>query len=322
MRIARIARLLLVSAIGFAVLPANLVPANATARSEPAIFVGPVATYELPSTPAKAAPAKKASATKATAKATPAMAAPALAEPAFAAPALAEPAFAVPAATTAARPLKVMPLGDSITYGVGSSTHVGYRLDLWSRFRTVGFAPNFMGSLRSGHMGDNNHEGHIGWRIDQVSANVIRYMALYQPDVVLLHIGTNDLAQNYDMARAPQRLSLLIDKIRRARPTARIYVASLIAMKSSQAGVATKRTAYNNAIPGIVQKKGPMVRFVPQHLVPAKDLSDQAHPNNCGYAKMAYIWYYSLGRSPLNQSGKAWPTGYYPFGTAKGACNP
>lgn len=308
MRIARIARLLLVSAIGFAVLPANPAPANATATSEPAIFVGPVATYEPLSTPAKA---------------TPAMAAPALAEPGFAEPALAEPAFAaVPAATTAARPLKVMPLGDSITYGVGSSTHVGYRLDLWNRFRTVGFAPNFMGSLRSGHMGDNNHEGHIGWRIDQVSANVTRYMVLYKPDVVLLHIGTNDLAQNYDMAHAPQRLSLLIDKIRRARPTTRIYVASLIAMKSSQAGVATKRTAYNNAIPGIVQKKGPMVRFVPQHLVPAKDLSDQAHPNNCGYAKMAYIWYYSLGRSPLNQSGKAWPTGYYPFGTAKGACNP
>ncbi|WP_328990265.1 GDSL-type esterase/lipase family protein [Kribbella sp. NBC_01245] len=307
MRIARIARLLLVSAIGFAVLPANAnpiresAPANAVQAEQVEPFEGPVATYEVPSKPAEPAPAS--------------------AEPEFAAPGYAVPQ-AVPAATAVARPLKVMPLGDSITYGVGSSIHVGYRLDLWKRLYTVGFAPNFIGSLRSGHMGDNNHEGHIGWRIDQVSANVTRFMALYQPDVVLLHIGTNDLAQNYDMAHAPQRLSLLIDKIRRARPTARIYVASLIAMKSSQAGVSTKRTAFNNAIPGIVQKKGPMVRFVPQHLVPAKDLSDQAHPNNCGYAKMAYIWYYALGRSSLNQSGKAWPTGYYPFGSAKGPCNP
>ncbi|MEU9919631.1 hypothetical protein AB0H99_47240, partial [Streptomyces sp. NPDC051001] len=37
-----------------------------------------------------------------------------------------------PASAASTTPLRVMPLGDSITWGVGSSTGNGYRAPLWN----------------------------------------------------------------------------------------------------------------------------------------------------------------------------------------------
>ena len=223
----------------------------------------------------------------------------------------------VQAAATATT-LRVMPLGDSITFGVGSSTHDGYRSDLWTRLRNVGLPVDFSGSLRNGRMGDNNHEGHIGWRIDQVAAQIDGWMATYRPDVVLIHLGTNDIGQNYDMAGAPGRLSRLIDRIVALRPGVKIFVATLVWMVNGS----DRYTKFNDAIPGIVASKGPNVRLIPQHLVgrTAGDLVDSAHPSNCGYAKMSYVWYYTLGRTSLNTTGRSWPTGNYPFKTTTGPC--
>lgn len=229
------------------------------------------------------------------------------------------PASAAPSdATAVQRTVRVMPLGDSITYGVGSSTAVGYRRDLWLRLRAVGVQVDFVGSLRNGYLTDNNHEGHIGYRIDQIDARVSSWLATYQPDVVLLHIGTNDIGQNYDLANAPRRLSVLIDRILARRPGVRIFVAQLVRQRDNN----PRWTAYVNAIPGVVAVKGANVQLVPQHLVggAAGDLVDQAHPSNCGYAKMSYVWYYVLGRSPLNTTGRPWPTGYYPFNASTGVC--
>ncbi|MGH3730764.1 MAG: GDSL-type esterase/lipase family protein, partial [Micromonosporaceae bacterium] len=140
------------------------------------------------------------------------------------------------AVRTAESFVNVMPLGDSLTWGytVKNGTPVvvdGYRKDLWTRLRKVGMNVNFVGSCPrpwdewkcngDGTMGDNNHEGHSGFRIDQLSANVSRWMAVYKPQIVLLMAGTNDIAQRYDLPNAPRRLSAMIDKIRAARPTVR-----------------------------------------------------------------------------------------------------
>src|SRR6516225_10145948 len=46
--------------------------------------------------------------------------------------------------------IKIMPLGDSITYGQGSSTGGGYRLQLWNDLRVLGFPIDFVGSLQTG----------------------------------------------------------------------------------------------------------------------------------------------------------------------------
>ncbi|MGH3714744.1 MAG: SGNH/GDSL hydrolase family protein [Micromonosporaceae bacterium] len=228
--------------------------------------------------------------------------------------------------------VNVMPLGDSITWGYtvkyGKPVVVdGYRKDLWVRLRNVGMNVNFVGSCPrpswdrwkcngGGTMGDNNHEGHSGYRIDQLSANVGRWAATYQPQIVLLMAGTNDIAQNYDLRRAPARLSTMIDRIRAVRPTAHIFVATIPQFRDP----ARKSTvdAYNNAIPGVVKSKDSRVHLVPQHLVgtQAKDFSDHVHPSDCGYAKLSFVWYYTMERHLARSD---WPTGYYPWNNT-GVC--
>src|SRR5947209_18768574 len=94
--------------------------------------------------------------------------------------------------------VKVMPLGDSITYGTGDPG--GYRIGLWQRLVAGGYKVDFVGSQSNGpaSLGDHDHEGHPGWRIDQLDANIVGWLNTYQPHTVLLHIGTNDIGQSFD----------------------------------------------------------------------------------------------------------------------------
>lgn len=190
----------------------------------------------------------------------------------------------------AARAVKVMPMGDSITWGQGSSTNSGYRGPLWLRLRNeAGYAPDFVGTQISGTIGDADNEGHRGWQIDQLQANATTWINTYQPDVVLLHIGTNDMYRNYQVATAPDRLSALIDQILAARPGIYVLVAKII--PSTNADAQPRINAYNATIPGIVAAKGDHVRMVDMTNLASADLFDQVHPNDAGYAKMSDRWY-------------------------------
>ena len=62
-----------------------------------------------------------------------------------------------------------------------------------------------MGTLQNGPaaLADRNHEGHSGWRIDEIHASIDGWLTTYQPEVVLLLIGTNDVTQDYQVSTAP-----------------------------------------------------------------------------------------------------------------------
>jgi lysophospholipase L1-like esterase len=191
--------------------------------------------------------------------------------------------------------VRVMPLGDSITYGTGDPG--GYRIGLWQRAVAGGYQTDFVGSQTNGpaSLGDHDHEGHPGWRIDQIDANIVGWLTTYQPHTVLLHIGTNDIGQNYDVAHAPNRLSTLIDHITSTVPSAEVFVAQIIPLGWSSADLVN----FNAAIPGIVQSKvatGKHVHLVDMyHALTTADLSsDGVHPNAGGYDKMAATWYQAL----------------------------
>jgi hypothetical protein len=53
-------------------------------------------------------------------------------------------------------------------------------------------------------------------------------MQAFTPHTVLLHIGTNDILQNFNVSTAPSRLSTLIDHVTNAAPTAEVFVAQII----------------------------------------------------------------------------------------------
>jgi len=196
--------------------------------------------------------------------------------------------------------VRVMPLGDSITEG--TQVPGGYRIGLWQRLTTNGFRVDLVGSQFNGpaSLGDHDHEGHPGWRIDQIDANIVGWLQTFTPHTVLLHIGTNDVLQNVNLSTAPNRLSTLIDHITNTAPTAEVFVAQITPLANSTQDAAAR--TFNSAIPGIVQGKvsaGKHVHLVDMHsALTTADLTDGIHPTAGGYDKMAATWFNALRSVP------------------------
>ncbi|HXX79583.1 MAG TPA: SGNH/GDSL hydrolase family protein [Ktedonobacteraceae bacterium] len=194
--------------------------------------------------------------------------------------------------------IKIMPLGDSITYGAGSSTGGGYRLPLWNGLKERGFSIDFVGSVQTGPPGfDRENEGHPGWEINQIAVKVVNWLITYRPNIILLHIGTNDIFKNDNPAQAPARLSRLLNLITTTLPGATVIVAQIIPLSRS-ARLNAEVVAYNATIPRIVQidvARGKHVQYVDMyHAVPPTMLTDQIHPNDVGYFLMANVWLRAL----------------------------
>ena len=191
-----------------------------------------------------------------------------------------------------------MPLGDSITFGDGSSHGAGYRGDLWHALAEAGYDVDFVGSEQDGAIPDPDHEGHPGWEIDDIAERVVDWLNAWRPTVVLLHIGTNDLDRDADVRGAPARLGALLDSILRTRPGVKLYVSSLSPVRSEV--VQRRVDAYNVQVPRLVAERaraGHWVHYVDiAGLLTIADLADDLHPNDAGYAKMAAAWFRALTR--------------------------
>ncbi|WP_239096432.1 SGNH/GDSL hydrolase family protein [Streptomyces sp. SID11385] len=195
---------------------------------------------------------------------------------------------AAPDASAAPAPLRVMPLGNSITWGVGSPSGNSYRGFLWNQLTADGYPLDFVGSVRNGPMPDPDNEGHSGWRIDQIASIADSVLAQYRPNVITLEIGTNDLNGNYEVPTAPDRMSALIDQILRDAPDATVLVGTVIV--STSATEEATRPAFNEKLAQLVRAKadaGAHVRLVDMSALTPADLSDALHPNDNGFSKMA-----------------------------------
>jgi lysophospholipase L1-like esterase len=171
---------------------------------------------------------------------------------------------------------------------------------------------DFVGSQTNGpgNLGDRNHEGHSGWTIAQIDANVVNWLRTFTPRTVLLHIGTNDMYGS-DPAGAPARLSTLLDHITTQAPNADLFVATIVPISFADQTVRT----FNATIPGIVQSKvnaGKRVHLVDMYrALTTADLADGVHPNAGGYSKMATTWYNALLSVPgsIGDPGQPGPVG-------------
>jgi len=220
-----------------------------------------------------------------------------------------------PAAAADVAPVRILPLGDSITWGMGSVQLGSYRIDLAQRLAAAGVAVDMVGSNQSGPSGsDVDNEGHTGWRIGQIAEQADAWMSAYQPDVVLLHIGTNDMRSDDRAAGAAGRLAALIDQLLAASPDVQILVAKIIGAKDQAVAGAFQRRidAYNAEIPSIVAARSPRVHMVDQTGVDGTDVLDMLHPNEFGYRKMAWTWYRAL-QPVLAPGATHWPETDNPF---------
>ncbi len=143
-----------------------------------------------------------------------------------------------------------MPLGDSLTDGYNIPG--GYRIDLLARLDDDDLDVDLVGSLRNGpsSLRDRDHEGHSGFRIDEIAESVDRWLTRYEPDIVLLLIGTNDVVQDYRLDTAPERLGDLIDQITATVPTTHVIVGSIPQIVGPPND--ERVVAYNAEVPGIV----------------------------------------------------------------------
>ena len=136
------------------------------------------------------------------------------------------------------------------------------------------------------------------------------------PDVVLVHLGTNDMWGGWmPLQTKLTAFTKLIGQMRAANPTMKIIVAKIIPMgQSACATCPADVVAFNNALPawaaGLTTAQSPIVLAdLWTGFDAATDTGDGVHPNTAGYQKMADSWYPVLtqvldGVTPTT----TWPT--------------
>ncbi|SDT82477.1 Lysophospholipase L1 [Streptomyces sp. TLI_053] len=210
-------------------------------------------------------------------------------------------ATAPTASATAPAPaplLRVMPLGDSITAGYRSSTDAGYRGPLGDLVAQQNrYTVDLVGSNHNGAVTDPDNEGHSGYMVNDIAAGVDGWLQAAQPDVVLLHIGINDLDRGTDKAHAADRTSALIDRVLAARPGVSVLVMGLIPTTPNlTALVADYNTALSRAVE-TKQTQGRKVRYTAAPALTPAEFADGLHPNDSGYQRMAQTFDQALDRS-------------------------
>ncbi|KAF2810068.1 SGNH hydrolase [Mytilinidion resinicola] len=193
--------------------------------------------------------------------------------------------------------LRILPLGDSITFGWNSTAGTdGYRLGLSEDLQGSKFL--FVGTQRSGSMADNYNQGFPGYTISQIGGAAGPGLDM-KPNVVLLHAGTNDLDRtppsNEPYADAPARLGTLIDQILKELPESVVLVAQIINAKDAATEARIK--TYNAQVPAVVKQRaddGWKVAVVDFRSVTADELIDGLHPTPVGYKHMGDIWFGGL----------------------------
>ncbi|GAA1008164.1 hypothetical protein Aple_071050 [Acrocarpospora pleiomorpha] len=209
-------------------------------------------------------------------------------------------------ARSAMAPVRIMPLGDSITAGPGC-----WRALLWHRLQTSGYTNiDFVGSdpdggCNYGFAYDGDHEGHGGFSATGIADQnqLPPWLAAARPDVVLMHLGTNDMWGGFIPTSAVlAAYTKLVGQMRASNPNMKIIVAQIIPMNPSGCSTcAASVVALNNAIPGwaagLTTAQSPIaVADLWTGFNTVTDTGDGVHPNDAGFQKMADRWYPSVAQ--------------------------
>ncbi|MBN2536289.1 MAG: hypothetical protein JXB88_25630 [Spirochaetales bacterium] len=208
-----------------------------------------------------------------------------------------------------AQAVRIMPLGDSITGSPGC-----WRALLWVNLINNGYTNiDFVGTLPPQGCGidhDGDNEGHGGiLATNMADQNQLSpWLSATNPDIVLMHLGTNDCWSNRDTNTILNAFSKLVDQMRSNNPNMKILVAKIIPMDPSRSCSECNNnvTALNNAIPGWASGKSTSqspITVVDQNsgFSYTSDTYDGVHPNDSGDQKIADKWYAAL--TPLLSGG-------------------
>jgi lysophospholipase L1-like esterase len=207
----------------------------------------------------------------------------------------------------AADTVRIMPLGDSITRGwYGSDYSWGYRKPLYDSLTGGGYDFDFVGSKANGSFPDPNHEGRDGWRADEIlngrtsepaEGKLEYWLPANQPDVILLHIGTNDITAGNQGANEVNDILDVIDDYEDANDKHVTVILALIINRNPYNYATTQfnRDVNNMALNRIASGDDIVIVDMESALNYSTDMNwDGLHPNDSGYAKMATVWYNAL----------------------------
>jgi lysophospholipase L1-like esterase len=198
-------------------------------------------------------------------------------------------------------PVRIMPLGDSVTRGwYGSPGANGYRKPLYLNLINHGYNVDFVGGQNDGDFADRNHEGHDCWHAASAPGHygggllphIYDWLVANPADIVLLHIGTNDIT---DGDQDANEVAGILDEIDRYSTDITVVLALII----NRQNYSQITTQYNNSLNQMATNRianGDDIIIVNMEnaLNYSTDMADNLHPNDSGYAKMANVWFAAL----------------------------
>ncbi len=202
---------------------------------------------------------------------------------------------------------RVMPLGDSLTAFAES-----YRGPLYRTLKSEGLKIDFVGSgqWEPTGGGDPDGEGHGGFRIGpddgvdyqgkpaNLDAYIVDWLKSGKPNVILLAIGTNDLAAGGIIASsAPAKLQNLVTKIRQLAPEAYLVVGD-IPPNTNITSINPQVKAFGDMVKQVADGSDPKVlfgdtakRLLDAGFTTAVHTSDGTHFTVHGGVLFAKAWY-------------------------------
>jgi lysophospholipase L1-like esterase len=199
-------------------------------------------------------------------------------------------------------PLRIMSVGASVTFGVGSTTGDSYRKDLRDLLTAdgVGFTSkdtvNFVGTRQNGKdFTDNQVEATSGFVISQIANATAAAAPQFLPNLVLVDAGTNNCNSGKAVPDAGAQVEAMIRDVYDKSPGSTVVMTTVL-VNSKENQDACRRDVNDQyfALAEKLQAEGAKFVLVDMRSAAGptvSDLADGRHPNDGGYVKMANVFF-------------------------------
>jgi fibronectin type 3 domain-containing protein/lysophospholipase L1-like esterase len=223
-----------------------------------------------------------------------------------------------------AQTYRILPLGNSITQGMGEeyiaeSDRISYRKKLYELLSAGGYDFDLVGHRNAGYglFPDADHGGIPGTRAQyvdrlledgfderwgaQITTGSAPYLDVYPADIILLHIGTNDITHGEGNATG-DIVNILnrIDEWEASSGTHVVVFLAQILLRTDSPANNTITRQYNDNLAALLASRGdPTVILVDIESgaginYNSEMMADGIHPAQSAYDKMGSKWYSSL----------------------------
>ena len=225
------------------------------------------------------------------------------------------PTTSSPEMTATDSPVTIMHVGEGLTQG--GRDHSTYRCFLDAMLRDAGIAFDFVGSRQKPADGydyicptdfDQDHEAWAGARVGGFETEMMTAsVGALQPDVALIHLGSEDVWMTGDPEGTTERLELFITGLQAASPDITLLVASMIPCVTPLPWCTDGYPGLNDALAsfGNLSTDESTVMFVDMHTGMSTDLlrSNNLSFTDAGDEMMATRWMAALEESGVISTG-------------------